>query len=88
MKKIVLTQSVAIALRTMKPGLRRIVWLWIQSLKHWDTSVSLRLDSVELEQPGVFMLRKSNDYRIFFTVQGNTVTVLDVAKKAALLASK
>jgi hypothetical protein len=39
------------------------------------------------ELPGVYVMRTTTDIRIFFRIDGDTVTVLDVAKKAAILTS-
>ena len=37
------------------------------------------------EVPGVRVFRTSTDTRIFFTIEGDTITVLDIAKKQAIL---
>jgi hypothetical protein len=43
---------------------------------------------VELDQiPGVYVMRTTTDIRIFFRLDGETVTVLDVAKTPAILSS-
>ena len=88
MKKVVLAPDVEIALRTLDPdGVRRMQG-WFAYLERWDTDEAVRNSSISLEEmPGVYLLRTTTDLRIFFRVDGDTVTVLDVAKKAALLAS-
>jgi hypothetical protein len=37
--------------------------------------------------PGVYVMRTTTDIRVFFRIDSDTVTVLDVAKKAAILTS-
>jgi len=39
------------------------------------------------QMPGVYVLRTTTDIRIFFRIDGDTITVLDVAKKAAIITS-
>ena len=46
-------------------------------------SHSHRLDSI----PGVYVLKTSTDLRIFFTMKGNTVTIIDIAKKQSIITS-
>jgi hypothetical protein len=89
MKKIVLDPSVEIALRTLDPeGVQRM-HAWFSYLERWDTDELVRKSSAELEgMPGVYVLRTTTDLRIFFQVDGDTVTVLDIAKKAAILKSR
>ncbi len=88
MKKVVLSPEVEIALRTLDPdGVRRMHG-WFDYLKHWDTDELVRKNSHPLPgQPDVYLMRTTTDIRVFFRIDGDTVTVLDVAKKAAILAS-
>jgi hypothetical protein len=37
--------------------------------------------------PGVYVLKTGTDLRIFFKIQGDTITVIDVAKKHSIIAS-
>jgi mRNA-degrading endonuclease RelE of RelBE toxin-antitoxin system len=88
MKKIVLDPTVEIALRTLDPDGVQRMHAWFSYLERWDTDELVRKNSTELEEmPGVYVLRTTTDLRIFFQIDGDTVTVLDVAKKAAILAS-
>ena len=88
MKKVILAPDVEIALRTLDPdGVRRL-HAWFSYLERWDTDEEVWKNSVQLkEMPGVYLLRTTTDIRIFFRIDGDTVTVLDVAKKAAILTS-
>jgi hypothetical protein len=88
MKKIVLDPSVEIALRTLdQDGVRR-VHAWFTYLERWDTDEVVRKNSQQLPGiPDVYVLRTTTDLRIFFRIDGDTITVLDIAKKAAIMAS-
>jgi hypothetical protein len=88
MKKVVLTAPVEVALRTLDADNRRKVFSWFSHLENWDgdefvRSHSHRLDSV----PDVYVLKTSSELRIFFKIHGDTVTVLDIAKKQSILTS-
>jgi hypothetical protein len=88
MKKIVLGPAVEIAMRMLDPDGARRVQAWFSYLERWDTDEAVRRNSEQLpEMPGVYVMRTTTDIRIFFRIDGDTVTVLDVAKKSALLTS-
>lgn len=88
MKKVVLGPAVEIAMRTLDPDGVRRVQAWFSYLERWDTDEVVQRNSEQLrEMPGVYVMRTTTDIRIFFRIDGDTVTVLDVAKKEALLAS-
>jgi mRNA-degrading endonuclease RelE of RelBE toxin-antitoxin system len=88
MKKVVLAPAVEIAMRTLDPDGVRRVHAWFSYLERWDTDEVVRRNSEQLqEMPGVYVMRTTTDIRIFFRIDGDTVTVLDVAKKAAILTS-
>lgn len=86
MKKVVTTPTVDLALRTLGPEDVRRVHAWFDHLANWDDDPFVRENSHALDEvPGVRMFRTSTDTRIFFTIEGDTITVLDVAKKQAIL---
>lgn len=88
MKKIVTTPPVDIALRTMNAEEVRRVRAWFDHLQNWDSDDYVRRRSHSLEEvPDVYVLKTSSDIRIFFRFDGDTVTILDVAKKAAIYTS-
>jgi hypothetical protein len=88
MKKVVLAPAVEIAMQTLDPDGARRGHAWLSDLERWDTDEVVRRNSEPLqEMPGVYVMRTMTDIRIFFGIDGDTVTVLDVAKKAALLTS-
>jgi hypothetical protein len=89
MKKIVLDPSVEIALRTLDPDGVRRMHAWFSYLERWDTDEVVRKNSEQLSgMPRTYMMRTTTDIRIFFRVDGDTVTVRDVAKEAAILKSR
>jgi mRNA-degrading endonuclease RelE of RelBE toxin-antitoxin system len=86
MKKVVTTPDVDLALRTLGPEEVRQIRAWFDHLADWDGDAFVRENSHALAGvPGVLMLRTGSDMRIFFSVEGDTITVLDVAKKRAIL---
>ena len=88
MKKIAIAPAVDIAMGSLTPeGVRRLQ-NWFESLKRWDEDEVLRRNSVLLDSiPGVYVMRTTTDIRIFFRIDGDTVTVLNVATRAAILTS-
>src|SRR5438445_3932147 len=88
MKKVVISPGVEIAMLSLAPdGVRRL-HSWFEHLQRWDEDEVVRKNSVPLESvPGVYVMRTTTDIRIFFRINGDTVTVLDVAKTPAILAS-
>jgi mRNA-degrading endonuclease RelE of RelBE toxin-antitoxin system len=88
MKLTVTTSTVDIALRTMDDDDRQRVHAWFDHLRNWDGDEFVRKQSHSLEGvPGVYVLKTSGDIRIFFRIDGETITILDVAKKSAIIAS-
>ena len=88
MKKVDLAPDVEIAMRTLDPDGVRRVHAWFSYLERWDTDEVVRKNSEQLQGiPDVYVMRTTTDIRIFFRIDGDTVTVLDVAKKAAILTS-
>jgi mRNA-degrading endonuclease RelE of RelBE toxin-antitoxin system len=88
MKKVDFSPAVDIATRSLDPDGRRRVQAWFDYLKRWDEDALVQKNSVPLKQvPGVYVLRTTTDIRIFFRIEGDTITVLDVAKTPAILAS-
>lgn len=86
MKSVVTTPAVDLALRTLGPDDVRRVNAWFIHLANWDGDPFVRENShVLAEVPGVRVFRTSKDTRIFFTIEGDTVTILDVATKQATM---
>jgi mRNA-degrading endonuclease RelE of RelBE toxin-antitoxin system len=88
MKKIVATPPVDIALRTLDADTVRRVHAWFDRLRNWDGDEHLRRHARSLDSvPGVYVLRTSTEIRIFFRIDDDTITILDIAKKSAILTS-
>jgi mRNA-degrading endonuclease RelE of RelBE toxin-antitoxin system len=88
MKKVVTTPAVDIALRTLDSEGVRKVQAWFDHLRNWDGDEFVRTHSHSLEGvSGAYLLRTSTDIRIFFRIDGDTITILDVAKKPAIMTS-
>ena len=88
MYDVVLTPLVKIALRTLDEAARRKMHSWLDHLKNLDGDSFVRKHSDRLDGvPGVNVLRTSDDTWIFYKVERKTVTVLDIAKKEAIVTS-
>ena len=86
MKKVVISPTVEIAMGSLDPdGIRRLNG-WFDCLRRWDEDEVVRRNSVPLDSiPGVYVMITTTDLRIFFRIDGDTVTVLDVATTGAIL---
>jgi hypothetical protein len=79
------TTAVEIALRALSEDDRRRVLTWIDNLKKWDTSPSVRAHAHKLaSSDGVYVRRTSTDYWIFFKPEKDRIVVLDIATTATL----
>jgi mRNA-degrading endonuclease RelE of RelBE toxin-antitoxin system len=88
MKQVVITPPVEIALRSLDSENRRRIHAWFDHLKNWDGDQFVRSRSHKLEGlPDVYVLRTSTDLRIFFRIDGDTITILDVAKRSTIMTS-
>jgi mRNA-degrading endonuclease RelE of RelBE toxin-antitoxin system len=86
--KLVLTQPVEIALRTLGEEDRRKVSAWLDRLKNWGNDAFVREHSHELPSTeGVYVLQTTTQFRIFFTFEQDSVVVLDIATKATIMRS-
>jgi hypothetical protein len=80
--KVVLTQPVEIALRSLGDEERRRVSAWFDHLENWDNDPFVREHSHKLgSAEGVYVLRTSLNYLIFFTFEQDRIVVLDIATK-------
>lgn len=86
MKTIVTSLAVDIALNTLTPERLRQVHAWFDHLANWDSDSFVRDNSYSLsEMPGVRVFRPNSDYRIFFKIEDETITILDLAKRESIL---
>jgi hypothetical protein len=87
-KRLIYAPAVQLALRGLDSEEIRRVQAWFAYLERWDTDPIVRKNSVPLPgHEGVLVLRTTTDIRIFFRIDGDTITVLDVANKPTILAS-
>jgi hypothetical protein len=87
-KRLIYAPAVQTALRGLDPeGVRR-VHAWFAYLERWDTDQVVRDNSVPLPgHEGVLVLRTTTDIRIFFRIDGDDITVLDVATTPTIYTS-
>ncbi len=79
MKQLVISPSVEISLSALKPDEVRKVHSWFDYLCHWDEAAEVRENATPLEEfPGVYYYRTPSDLRIFFRIDGETVTIVNV----------
>lgn len=88
MKTVVEGPAAEMSLLPLKPDEVRKVQAWYEYLARWDENELVRKSAIPLpNHKGVYVLRTSTDLRIYFRIDGDTVTVLDVANQAAILAT-
>ena len=81
-------ESAQIVLRNMGEEDRRKVWAWIDLLRKWDTDPYAQRHSRRLDpRDNAYMLLTNTDLRIFFTLDKDSITVLDVARKGTIISS-
>jgi mRNA-degrading endonuclease RelE of RelBE toxin-antitoxin system len=86
MKTIVTSPTVDHALHTLGPEEVRRLHAWFDHLANWDEDAFVRENSHALaDVSGAYVLRTSSDFRIFFTITGDTINIVDVAKRQAIL---
>jgi mRNA-degrading endonuclease RelE of RelBE toxin-antitoxin system len=88
MKRIIVSPQAEIALRSLAEDDLRRIHFWFDALKNWDDDEFVRKNSKPLESvAGVFVLHTTGNFRIFFQIDPETVTIVDVATKSAILTS-
>ena len=86
MKKIQYAPAVERSMSFVDPDGVQRVQAWFDYLTRWDEDEAVRKNSLPLPgHPGVYMLKTTTDIRVFFRIDGDTVTVLDVASREAII---
>lgn len=86
--KVNQTMAVDIALRTLDAQEREEVRAWFDKLKNWETDETVKTRSYRLNpESNVYVLHTYGDFRIFFTREGDFITIDDITTRAAILAS-
>jgi hypothetical protein len=84
-KEVITTPFVDVAFRTLDTENRRQVNEWFRHLANWDGDEFVRNHSYSLDSlPGVHVLKTDSDLRIFFKIEGNTLTVVDIATRQSI----
>ncbi len=88
MKQIEYAPAVEMSMSALTPeGVRR-VQAWFDYLRRWDEDEVVRKNALPLPgHEGVYLLLTTTDLRIFFRIDGDTITVLDVTTQAVINAS-
>ena len=83
---VTIAEPAQIALRNLGEDNRRRVEVWIDNLKRWDSDPFVRQHSKKLGgYENVFMFITSADVRIFFALEQDAITVLEVAKRDTII---
>jgi len=86
--KVTVAEPAQIVLRNLSDDDRRRVWAWIEKLERWDTDRFVKQHSKKLNaDDNIYMLLTSSDVRVFFALEADAITVLDVAKKSTIIRS-
>jgi mRNA-degrading endonuclease RelE of RelBE toxin-antitoxin system len=85
---VIQTPPVEIALRTLGEEDRRRVSAWFGHLRNWEKDAFVREHSQKLHSTGdVYVLKTSDDFRIFFRLEQDRIVILDIATKATIVSS-
>jgi len=86
--KVNVTESVQRSIRTLSSQDRQKIFAWIDHLGNWENDSTVRKNSKHVGDKGnLYVLRATNDVRVFFLLQGDTITVVDVATKDSIITS-
>src|SRR5262245_51798630 len=79
------SDAAEIQLRFTDEGGRRAMMAWIDNLKRWETDPYVREHSHKLNgHDNVYLLITDSDLRIFFSLEGDSITVLDFTTGSTL----
>ncbi len=85
---VTVAEPAQIALRNLSDDDRRRVWAWIDNLKRWESDPFVQQHAKKLDAgDNTYMLLTSTEFRLFFSLEKDAITVLDVAKKATIIGS-
>lgn len=83
--QVTLTPAVELAIRTLGEDDRRRIAAWLDNLANYENDSHVReISSVLPGDENILVLRTSSDIRIFFTIRGQEIVVLDVARKDSI----
>jgi hypothetical protein len=85
---VIQTPPVEIAMRTLGAEDRQKVCAWFDHLKNWERDSFVRERSTKLPSGGdVYVLKTSDDFRIFFRLKRDRIEILDIATRAGILSA-
>jgi hypothetical protein len=85
---VVQSPPVQIAIRTLSEEDRRRIWAWFDHLRNWENDSFVREHSEKLpSSTNVYVLKTTNDVRIFFRLEDDQIEILDIATKATIMSS-
>jgi hypothetical protein len=86
--KVLQTQPVEIALRTLGPEDRQEVHVWLNHLRSWENDAFLRSRAKKVNaSDNVYVLKTGGEFRIFFRLEQERIVILDLATKATIVGS-
>ena len=85
MKNVVFAPAVELSMSSLKPDGVRRVHAWFDYLRRWDEDEVIRKNAIPLPgHEGVYLLITTTDLRIFFRIDGDTITVLEIATQSTI----
>lgn len=82
---VTLTQPAEIALDSLSSEERRRVHSWLGYFERWDEDPFVREKSKKLpEEDDVYYFNTSDDIAIFFRLDGDSISILDLARPSWL----
>lgn len=84
---VVLEDTVQFAVRTLDEDDRKRMHAWFDHLKHWETDPGIRRLAQKLDVKGygdVYALHTKPDMVIFFRLEEQVITILDLAREATI----
>lgn len=84
---VAVSNAAKIAVSSLTDEDRRRVHFWFDHLRNWPSDPEVQKNSTRPlpeDEPNTYVLRGASGVRIFFTVDEDQITVVDVARKESL----
>jgi hypothetical protein len=88
--KVIQTQAVDIAIRSLGEEDRQQISAWFEHLRNWESDSFVREHSEKLPSTAdIYVLKTSKDgWRIFFQLEPDHIKILDIASKSTIMQFK
>ena len=83
--EVKLTPPARFGISSLRPEKRHGVEAWLDRLKNWEIDPLVRSHAVPFPgEEGLYLLKTDTDFRLFFELKNNEITVVDVVHQATL----